>query len=305
MVKMTFAIIAKDLTKKFNGFTAVDHVSFKVEEGEIFGFLGPNGAGKTTTMKMIQGVSPKTSGSLKVKNMEVEEHSREIKRILGVLPQENNLDPDFTVFKNLIVYARYYDIPRKEAEKRALSLLKLVHLEEKKDFSIEKLSGGMKRRLMLARALINNPEILILDEPTTGLDPQARHLIWDKIKGLKREGVTIALTTHYMEEASQLCNKLVIMDFGKIIVEGKPEELIKKYIGVKVLEVNAKPEVLNYILKKKEKFEWFSDRICIFTKEPEKLIDEFTQKFKLEKTVVREASLEDVFLKLTGRGLRD
>jgi lipooligosaccharide transport system ATP-binding protein len=171
-------------------------------------------------MKMIQCVSPKTSGILKVKAMEVEKHPREIKRILGVLPQENNLDPDFTVFKNLIVYARYYDISRKEAEEKALDLLRFVHLEEKKDYSIEKLSGGMKRRLMLARALINDPEILILDEPTTGLDPQARHLIWDKIKSLKNEGVTIVLTTNYMEEASQLCDKLVIMDFGKIIVEG-------------------------------------------------------------------------------------
>jgi len=305
MIEDKHIIIAENLTKKFNGFTAVDHISFKVEKGEIFGFLGPNGAGKTTTMKMIQCVSPKTSGILKVKAMEVEKHPREIKRILGVLPQENNLDPDFTVFKNLIVYARYYDISRKEAEKKALDLLRFVHLEEKKDYSIEKLSGGMKRRLMLARALINDPEILILDEPTTGLDPQARHLIWDKIKSLKNEGVTIVLTTHYMEEASQLCDKLVVMDFGKIIVEGKPEELIKKYVGIKVLEVDAKPEVLNYVLKKGERFEQFSDRICIFTNEPEKLIEKFTQKFKLEKTVIREASLEDVFLKLTGRGLRN
>ncbi|MEM3607033.1 MAG: ABC transporter ATP-binding protein, partial [Candidatus Bathyarchaeia archaeon] len=296
---------AEELTKEFNGFLAVDHINFKIKEGEIFGFLGPNGAGKTTTMKMIQGVSPKTSGSLKVKGMEVEEHSREVKKILGVLPQENNLDPDFTAFKNLIVYARYYDIPRKEAEKRALSLLKLVHLEERKDFSIDKLSGGMKRRLMLARALINNPEILILDEPTTGLDPQARHMIWDKIKSLKREGVTIVLTTHYMEEAAQLCDNLVIMDFGRIIAEGKPQELISKHIGVKVLEVDSKPEVLNFLLEAGEKFEQFSDRICVFTRKPEELMNEITRKIKLEKTIVREASLEDVFLKLTGRGLRD
>ncbi|MBS7656023.1 ABC transporter ATP-binding protein [Candidatus Bathyarchaeota archaeon] len=302
---MTYTILAEELTKEFNGFLAVNHINFKIKEGEIFGFLGPNGAGKTTTMRMIQGVSPKTSGNLKVKNMEVEEHPREVKKILGILPQENNLDPDFTVFKNLIVYARYYDVSRKEAEKRALSLLKLVHLEERKDFSIDKLSGGMKRRLMLARALINNPEILILDEPTTGLDPQARHLIWDKIKGLKREGVTIVLTTHYMEEAAQLCDNLVIMDFGRIIAEGKPQELISKHIGVKVLEVDSKPEVLNYLLEVGEKFEQFSDRICIFTRKPEELMNEITRKIKLEKTVVREASLEDVFLKLTGRGLRD
>lgn len=304
-LKMTYTILAEELTKEFNGFLAVNHINFKIKEGEIFGFLGPNGAGKTTTMRMIQGVSPKTSGNLKVKNMEVEEHPREVKKILGILPQENNLDPDFTVFKNLIVYARYYDVSRKEAEKRALSLLKLVHLEERKDFSIDKLSGGMKRRLMLARALINNPEILILDEPTTGLDPQARHLIWDKIKGLKREGVTIVLTTHYMEEASQLCDNLVIMDFGRIIAEGKPQELISKHIGVKVLEVDSKPEVLNYLLEVGEKFEQFSDRICVFTRKPEELMNEITRKIKLEKTVVREASLEDVFLKLTGRGLRD
>ncbi|MBS7659008.1 MAG: ABC transporter ATP-binding protein [Candidatus Bathyarchaeia archaeon] len=302
---MTYAILAEELTKEFNGFLAVDHINFKIKKSEVFGFLGPNGAGKTTTIRMIQGVSPKTSGSLKVKGMEVEEHPREVKKILGVLPQENNLDPDFTVFKNLIIYARYYDIPRREAEKRALNLLKLVHLEEKKDFSIEKLSGGMKRRLMLARALINNPEILILDEPTTGLDPQARHMIWDKIKSLKREGVTIVLTTHYMEEAAQLCDNLVIMDFGRIIAEGKPKELISKHIGVKVLEVDSKPEVLNFLLEAGEEFEQFSDRICIFTRKPKELMNEITRKIKLEKTIVREASLEDVFLKLTGRGLRD
>lgn len=230
VVTVTVPVIeAEDLKKQFGEFVAVDSVSFTVEEGEVFGFLGPNGAGKTTTMKMIQCVSPKTGGKLEVFGMGVSTHQCEIKKLLGVVPQENNLDPDFTVYDNLMVYSRYFDIHRARAERVIEELLDFVQLREKKDTLIEQLSGGMKRRLILARALINTPRLLILDEPTIGLDPQARHLIWDKLKSLQSQGITIVLTTHYLEEAARLCDRLVIMDYGKIIVEGKPDELIKEY----------------------------------------------------------------------------
>jgi len=226
-------IVAEDLKKQFGEFVAVDSVSFTVEEGEVFGFLGPNGAGKTTTMKMIQCVSPKTGGKLEVFGMDVNTHQREVKKLLGVVPQENNLDPDFTVYDNLMVYSRYFDIHLARAERVIEELLDFVQLREKKDTLIEQLSGGMKRRLILARALINMPRLLILDEPTIGLDPQARHLIWDKLKSLQSQGITIVLTTHYLEEAARLCDRLVIMDYGKIIVEGKPDELVKEYAGMR------------------------------------------------------------------------
>ncbi|MEM3078503.1 MAG: ABC transporter ATP-binding protein, partial [Nitrososphaerales archaeon] len=212
---MPTVVSAENLMKKYGDIVAVDGINFSVEQGECFGFLGPNGAGKTTTIKMIQCVSPKTSGKLEVLGMDVDLYPKEIKRNLGVVPQENNLDPDFTVYENLMVYSRYFSIPKNEAKERIEKLLKFMQLEEKRDAIIERLSGGMKRRLILARALLNEPKILILDEPTVGLDPQARHLIWDRIRSLKKEGVTTILTTHYMEEASQLCDRLVIMDYGK------------------------------------------------------------------------------------------
>jgi len=225
---------AENLTKNFSDLVAVDSINFKILKGECFGFLGPNGAGKTTTMKMIHCFLPLTSGRLTVAGMDVAENGRGIKKIIGVAPQENNLDPDFTVFHNLMVYARYFDIPKAEAEKRAEELLKFVQLDDKRDVIIEHLSAGMKRRLILARALLNEPQILILDEPTTGLDPQARHLIWDKIRSLQKQGVTIVLTSHYMDEAAQLCDRLIIMDYGKIIEEGKPSDLIRKHVGEEV-----------------------------------------------------------------------
>jgi len=302
---MVPVISAADLVKRFNGFTAVDHVSFEIGKGECYGFLGPNGAGKTTTMKMIQGVSPKTSGVLKVYGMDVEEHPREVKRLMGVVPQENNLDPDFTVLENLLVHARYYDIPRKKAWERASELLRFVQLWDKKDEKIEKLSGGMKRRLILARALMNNPGILILDEPTTGLDPQARHMIWDKITDLRKNGVTVVLTTHYMEEAAQLCDRVAIMDLGKIVVEGNPGDLVGKYIGSDVVEADNKPEVLTCLTENKVRYEVFGDRVHAFTDQPKKLVSKLMQRCQLEKVTVRHATLEDVFLKLTGRALRE
>ena len=302
---MVPVISAADLVKRFNGFTAVDHVSFEIGKGECYGFLGPNGAGKTTTMKMIQGVSPKTSGVLKVYGMDVEEHPREVKRLMGVVPQENNLDPDFTVLENLLVHARYYDIPRKKAWERASELLRFVQLWDKKDEKIEKLSGGMKRRLILARALMNNPGILILDEPTTGLDPQARHMIWDKITDLRKNGVTVVLTTHYMEEAAQLCDRVAIMDLGKIVVEGNPGDLVGKYIGSDVVEADNKPEVLTCLTENEVRYEVFGDRVHAFTDQPKKLVSKLMRRCQLEKVTVRHATLEDVFLKLTGRALRE
>lgn len=302
---MPSIVSAENLTKKYEDLLAVNSISFDVEQGECFGFLGPNGAGKTTIIKMIQCVSPKTLGKLEVLGMDVEFYSKEIKRNLGVVPQENNLDPDFTVYENLMVYSRYFNIPKKEARENIKRLLKFIQLEDKKDTVIDRLSGGMKRRLILARALLNEPKILILDEPTVGLDPQARHLIWEKLRSLKREGVTIILTTHYMEEASQLCDRLVIMDYGRILVEGKPEDIVREQIGTSVLEAKADPEVLSCLQKMKLEFEVVEDTIRIFTDRPSDLMFVLTNQCKLGQTTVRSATLEDVFLKLTGRALRE
>ncbi len=302
---MPTVVSAENLMKKYGDIVAVDGINFSVEQGECFGFLGPNGAGKTTTIKMIQCVSPKTSGKLEVLGMDVDLYPKEIKRNLGVVPQENNLDPDFTVYENLMVYSRYFSIPKNEAKERIEKLLKFMQLEEKRDAIIERLSGGMKRRLILARALLNEPKRLILDEPTVGLDPQARHLIWDRIRSLKKEGVTTILTTHYMEEASQLCDRLVIMDYGKILVEGRPEDLVREQIGTSILETKANPEVLSCLQKMKQEFEIVGDTIHIFTDSPSDLMFNLMGQCRLSQTTVRPATLEDVFLKLTGRALRE
>jgi len=300
-------IEAENLTKKFGDLVAVDKINFKVFKGECFGFLGPNGAGKTTTMKMVHCVLPLTSGKLTVADMEVTEQAREIKKMIGVAPQEDNLDPDFTVFHNLMVYARYFDTPKAEASKRTEELLRFVQLEEKQKVLIDQLSAGMKRRLIMARALINEPQILILDEPTTGLDPQARHLIWDKIRSLQKQGVTVVLTTHYMEEAAQLCDRTVIMDYGKIIEEGKPAELIKKHVGEEVLEVAYDEEVLKFLRNAfpDARLDVVSDRIQVFTNQPKGVFAQILNKFSFKAAMIRDANLEDVFLKLTGRRLRD
>jgi len=300
-------IRAENLTKKFGDLVAVDNINFQVFKGECFGFLGPNGAGKTTTMKMVHCVLPLTAGALTVAGMDVTKQAREIKKMIGVAPQEDNLDPDFTVFHNLMVYARYFDIPKAEAHKRAEELLRFVQLEEKRKVLIDQLSSGMKRRLILARALINEPQILILDEPTTGLDPQGRHLIWDKIRSLQKQGVTIVLTTHYMEEAAHLCDRIVIVDYGKIIEEGRPGDLIKKHVGEEVLEVAYDEGVLRFL---REAFPYarldvVSDRIQVFTNQPRGVFDEILKKFNLKAAMIRDANLEDVFLKLTGRRLRE
>jgi lipooligosaccharide transport system ATP-binding protein len=300
-------IKAENLTKKYGDFLAVDSINFEVYQAECCGFLGPNGAGKTTTIRMIHCFLPITSGKLTVADMSVQDRERDIKKMIGVAPQETNLDPDFSVIKNLTVYARYFDIPKAEATRKAEALLKFFQLEEKRDVEVDELSTGMKRRLILARALINDPQILLLDEPTTGLDPQARHLIWDKIRELKKQGVTIILTTHYMEEAAELCDRVLIVDTGKIIEEGKPSELVEKHAGEEVLEVDNEEQILKTLKEKfpEARLDIVGEKIHVFTNEPHGVFVKFLQDFPLKGATVRRANLEDVFLKLTGRKLRD
>jgi lipooligosaccharide transport system ATP-binding protein len=307
MVSSEVLIEARNLTKNFGGLMAVNHIDFKVYKGECVGFLGPNGAGKTTTVRMIYCFSPLTDGTLHVAGLSVSEQAREIKGLVGVAPQEDNLDPDFTVIKNLQVYARYFDLPKTEAAKRAQEQLKFFQLEEKQNVLISELSTGMKRRLILARALINEPQILLLDEPTTGLDPQARHLVWDEVRSLRKRGVTIILTTHYMEEAAALCDRILIMDNGKIIEQGKPAELVKKHVGEDVLEVDNDEKLLQTLKEElsEARFETFGDRIHVFTAQPHGVFERFLEKYPLTNVTIRNANLEDVFLKLTGRRLRD
>jgi len=299
-------IEAHNLVKKYDGLTAVDGIDFSIQEGEVFGFLGPNGAGKTTTMKMIYCFIQPTSGKLAVAGMDVTENPRQIKAILGVVPQDNNLDPDLTVFGNLIAYSRYFKLLREVAKKRTEELLELMQLSEKRKVVIDDLSGGMRRRLTIARGLINNPKILILDEPTVGLDPQARHLIWQKVRQFRSQGITIILTTHYMDEAAYLCDRLVIMNQGKILTEGKPEELVQKYVGDEVVELKGiQPEVANAVthrFKDKYHLEHFGDSLYIFTPDGKSILSSLAE-IKADKIIHRDADLEDVFLKLTGRSL--
>jgi len=302
-------IVAENLTKRFGHLTAVNCIRFSIQEGECFGFLGPNGAGKTSTMKMIYGFSPVTEGDLWVLDLSVKKHSVQVKRSMGVVPQEDSLDPELSVIDNLLVYARYYDVPSKEAATRADELLKFLQLEEKRKDSISKLSGGMKRRLVIARALINKPKILILDEPTTGLDPQARHSIWNKLRNLKKSGVTMVLTTHYMEEATQLCDRLVIMNEAKILAEGRPHELIRDRVGREVYEIRASRKALNPL---KDKFqtqgfdaECFDETLYLFVRDGTPPPEALLAMVKSMDFHHRPATLEDVFLKVAGRELRE
>ncbi len=303
-------IMARDLTKKFGELTAVDHISFDVHPQVCFGFLGPNGAGKTSTMRMIFCASPITSGDLIVASMSCRTEGRNIKRIVGVVPQENNLDPDLTVIENLMVYARYFDIPRDVAGPRAEESLELFQLLERRNSRIDHLSGGMKRRLLIARALINQPQILILDEPTTGLDPQGRHLVWQKLRYLKEQGATMVLTTHYMEEAEHLCDWIVIMDQGKILTKGPPVDLVERFVGREVLELRPEPGNKDRALRSIEELgfpvEDLEDLIYVFGQDGaglQELPKRLNMPFK--GIVYRPASLEDVFLKLAGRGLKE
>jgi lipooligosaccharide transport system ATP-binding protein len=298
-------IEAEDLRKKFGDTIAVDTISFTVKKGEVFGFLGPNGAGKTSTMKIIACVSPRTSGNVRVFGMDPEIHPAEIKHRLGVVPQETNLDPDFTCYGNLFTYARYFDIPPDLARKKADELLDFVQLQEKRDVTVEKLSGGMKRRLILARALVNNPDLLILDEPTIGLDPQARHLIWERLKLLQAQGNTIILTTHYLDEAARLCDRLVIMDNGKILVEGTPVDLVKQYVGNEVVEIEKTDEVISCLSKNSIPFEAIGDSVQVATDSSRQIAKILFDQCSPHKVLTRPATLEDVFLKLTGRKLKE
>ncbi len=304
----TSTLVARELKKSYDGFEAVKGVDFEVYRGECYGFLGPNGAGKTTTMKMIYGAVIPTDGELEVAGLDVRRCEREIKRRIGVVPQENNLDDDLKVKENLLVYGRYYDLPRKVAIQRAEELLEFVELTERAESPVDQLSGGMKRRLLIARALINDPEIVVLDEPTTGLDPQARHLVWDRLRALAAEGKTLVLTTHYMEEAARLCDRLVIMEGGLIIAQGSPKELIEEHVSPQVLEFRAGPEELERLRPVVEAtadaVERTGEALLVFTADADTIMDRVREcGVEVENTVYRNAGLEDVFLRLTGRRL--
>jgi lipooligosaccharide transport system ATP-binding protein len=301
-------ITATELTKKYGDFVAVDGVNFTVRRGESFGLLGPNGAGKSTTMKMIAATSQRTGGDLVILGKDPNTQGPEIRAHLGVVPQQDNLDRELKVWENLMVYGRYFGLNRKWLKGKIEELLEFAQLVEKRNNKTEELSGGMKRRLTIARGLINEPEILLLDEPTTGLDPQARHILWDRLFRLKEQGVTLVITTHYMDEAEQLCDRLMVMDKGKIMAEGSPAELIKKYSSKEVLEVRFGSEN-NIVVAEKlkgigERLEVLPDRILVYAQSGEKCLEQIV-KLGLEPvtSLVRRSSLEDVFLRLTGRTL--
>jgi len=304
--QMEHIVEAEGLRKTFGDLVAVDGISFEVLQGECFGILGPNGAGKTSTIRMIYGFSPMTSDSLKVFGLDISKGLRQIKSRIGVCQQENNLDPDLSVLQNLEVYARYFNIPKNEAHKRAEELLKFMSLDHREKAKVTELSGGMMRRLVLARSLINDPDLLILDEPTTGLDPQSRHQVWERLEGLGSKGLTILLTTHYMEEASRLCDRLVIMDHGRILVMGEPFELIRKHIGRNVIEVNAPSKELQaFIQSQRLEYEDVGHRLIIYSEDSDNLFHKISDTYCKDGCILRMATLEDVFLKLTCRDLRE
>jgi lipooligosaccharide transport system ATP-binding protein len=303
---MEYVIKADNLRKDFNGFTAVADVSFRVKRGECFGMLGPNGAGKTTTIRMLYGFSPKDGGRLQVFDQEIPVALREVKARLGVCQQENTLDPDLTVQQNLEVFARYFNIPSRKARVKASELLNFIALDHRREATVSELSGGMLRRLMLARALINDPELVILDEPTTGLDPQSRHQVWDRLEELKTRGLSILLTTHYMDEAARLCDRLVIMDHGRILVEGEPRSLIRQHVGREVLEITEPgEEIRGFLLSRNLEHEDLGHRLIVYGGDGEGLYHEVAGRYCREGCVLRLATLEDVFLRLTGRELRE
>jgi lipooligosaccharide transport system ATP-binding protein len=301
-------IVAQNLVKKYRDFAAVDGISFEVAPGESFGLLGPNGAGKSTTMRMVGAVSTRTSGDLSIIGLDPNQYGPEIRSRLGVVPQTDNLDAELRVRENLLVYGRYFGLPRKQIAERADELLAFAQLEGKAKAKVDDLSGGMKRRLTIARALINDPSILLLDEPTTGLDPQARHILWDRLFRLKEQGTTLLLTTHYMDEAEQLCDRLVVVDKGAIMAEGSPAELIRRYSSREVLEVrfgsDRNAEVAKQIAGIGERLEVLPDRILVYTENGEAELARITEAgLDPITSLVRRSSLEDVFLRLTGRSL--
>ncbi len=307
-------ITARDLRKQFGDFVAVDGIDFEVAPGESFGFLGPNGAGKTSTMRMIGCVSPITSGRLQIFDLDATTDGAAIRARMGVVPQADQLDAELTVVENLVIYGRYFDIPRAECKRRAAELLEFVQLTERADERVDPLSGGMKRRLTIARSLMSEPDLLLLDEPTTGLDPQARHILWDRLYRLKQRGVTLVLTTHYMDEAEQLCDRLVVMDQGRIVAEGSPRGLIDEYATREVLELRfltgdvgdddgvAEVDIAGI----GERSETLPDRILIYAHDGEAALAEVHRRgLDPVGSLVRRSSLEDVFLRLTGRTLID
>jgi lipooligosaccharide transport system ATP-binding protein len=312
--QLDLLVRARTLTKRFGEFTAVDGIDFGISHGEAFGFLGPNGAGKSSTMRMIGCVSPPTSGELVILGRDAVADGPAIRARLGVVPQENTLDLELTVRENLIVYGRYFGLPRSVIRERADSLLEFVQLSDRAEDQVDPLSGGMKRRLVIARSLINDPDILLLDEPTTGLDPQARHIVWDRLFRLKQRGVTLILTTHYMDEAEQLCDRLVVMDGGQIVAEGSPRQLIERYSTPEVLELRFDPADHEQAAEKlaalqaeqAERQEILADRVLIYARNGDQAL-EAVRALGLEPitSLARRSTLEDVFLRLTGRQLGD
>ncbi|GAB3518632.1 ATP-binding cassette domain-containing protein [Arthrobacter monumenti] len=309
-VSTNYVITARNLTKMYGGFKAVDDISFEVPAGESFGLLGPNGAGKSTTMKMIGGVSGRTSGELSIMGLDPEQHGPEVRAHLGVVPQQDNLDEDLKVRDNLIVYGRYFGLPLSYLRPKADELLEFAQLTDRAKAKVDSLSGGMKRRLTIARSLVNDPKILLLDEPTTGLDPQARHILWDRLFRLKESGVTLILTTHYMDEAEQLCDRLIVVDKGAIMAEGSPSALIKEHSTREVLELRFGSQrnatIGEQLQGIGERLETLPDRVLIYTRDGEAALEQVTERGLHPITsLVRRSSLEDVFLRLTGRSLVD
>jgi lipooligosaccharide transport system ATP-binding protein len=303
-------IQAKGLTKKYKDFVAVDGIDFEVKRGVSFGLLGPNGAGKSTTMKMISSVSQRTSGELKILGKEPNTHGPEIRAHLGVVPQKDLLDRELKVWENIFTYGRYFGLSRKFLKAKVDELLEFAQLTEKRNAKADDLSGGMQRRLAIARGLVNEPEILLLDEPTTGLDPQARHVLWDRLFRLKEQGVTLVITTHYMDEAEQLCDRLIVMDNGKIMAEGSPAELIRQYSSKEVVEVrfgtDKNEKTAEKLAGMADRIEVLPDRILLYTAKGEELLAQILETGLHPVTsLVRRSSLEDVFLRLTGRTLVD
>src|SRR3954469_25857078 len=301
-------IHARRLTKRFGEFVAVDAVDFDVAAGESFGFLGPNGAGKTSTMRMIGCVSPISGGTLRVMGMDPNRDGPRIRSRLGVVPQQDALDVELTVRENLVIYGRYFGLERTEVSRRADELLEFAQLPERANDHVEPLSGGMKRRLTIARSLINEPTMLLLDEPTTGLDPQARHLLWDRLYRLKQQGVTLVLTTHYMDEAEQLCDRLVVMDKARIVAEGSPRELIARYSTKEVTElrfpVGVQETLDGQLDGLADRIEWLADRVLLYADDGEAAVEQAHRRgLRPETVLVRRSTLEDVFLRLTGRSL--
>jgi lipooligosaccharide transport system ATP-binding protein len=303
---------ARSLVKRFDDFTAVDGIDFDVREGEAFGILGPNGAGKTSAMRMVAATSPVTSGSLSVFGLDPAADGPAIRARLGVVAQDDNLDTDLTVHDNLLIYARYFGLPRVVIEERVTELLDFAQLTDRRDDKVDPLSGGMKRRLVIARALLNTPDLLLLDEPTTGLDPQARHLLWERLWSLKRQGVTLLLTTHYMDEAEQLCDRLVVMDGGRIVDRGGPRELIERHCTREVVEARypdmaRQDEAVDRLRRGGSHVESLGDRLLLYVDDGDRAVADLAAGDGVSPTatLVRRSTLEDVFLTLTGRTLEE